>query len=65
MEGRERKGKGREWDGKTLWICSPWKNFLAMPLQPSIVEIIQCNKYNSYTTREYTDTNSCSHLKST
>ena len=29
-EGRGRGGKGRE--GKTLWVCSPRKNFLATPL---------------------------------
>jgi len=37
-EGREREEKGergregREGEGKTLWICSPRKNFLATPL---------------------------------
>jgi len=46
-EGRERGrgkgkgGKGDEWgkgeEGKTLWICSPRKNFLAMPLPDTMV----------------------------
>jgi len=30
---RERKRGGKGGEGKTLWICSPRKNFLATPLQ--------------------------------
>ena len=34
QEGGRGKREGREWKGrgKTLWICSPRKNFLATPL---------------------------------